>query len=239
MSLFCLFCIKIRPKETTRTNSKYTIFPRFVTSLLSWVLGLKPAISLISQKLNIDCYKVDSDSYLSLPTEAVLIDWHRDSAFTLETENIKIKTGRHTYKFFVYLNPNPFSFRRGGNSTSEGGKKPAQGALSFIPCSSRFSSAVDSAIFHDFIPFDRDHNLGYLVSRVRDILDEMDRRNLQSFFGLERKEYIEFIDTANNVLSSGPGLSSFVTTFPVDPGKVIVFNGRAVHRGEQLVTHKG
>ena len=191
--------------------------------------------SYISQKLNIECHEVDSDSYLSLPTEAVLIDWHRDSAFTLATENIKFKTGRHTYKFFVYLNPNPFSFRREGNATSEGGKKSAQGALSFIPCSSRFSRAVDSAIFHNFIPFDGDHSLGYLVSRVRDILDEMEKRNLQSFFGLEQKEYIEFIDTANNVLSSGPGLSSFFTTFLVDPGKVVVFNARATHRGGATV----
>ena len=99
LSLFCLFCIKIRPKETTRTNSKYTIFPRFVTSLLSWVLGLKPAMSIISQKLNIDCYKVDSDSYLSLPAETDLIDWHRDGAFQLNTESIKMKTGRHNCKF--------------------------------------------------------------------------------------------------------------------------------------------
>lgn len=112
LSLFCLFCIKIRPIETTRTNSKYTTFPRFVTSLLSWVLGLKPAMSIISQKLNIECHEVDSDSYLSLPTETVLINWHRDSAFTLDPELIKTKTGRHTYKFFIYLNPNPFSFRQ-------------------------------------------------------------------------------------------------------------------------------
>jgi hypothetical protein len=235
LSLFCLFCIKIRPKETTKTNSKYTTFPRFITSLLSWVLGLTRPMSLISQKLNIDCYKVDSDSYLSLPTETVLIDWHRDSAFTLATENIKLKTGLHTYKFFVYLNPNPFSFMREGSSTLEGGKKSTQGALSFIPSSSRFSRAVDSAIFHNFIPFDGDHSLAYLVSRVRDILDEMEKRNLQSFFGLERKEYIKFIDTANNVLSSGPGLSSFFTTFLVDPGKVVVFNARATHRGGATV----
>ena len=229
LSLFCLFCIKMRPKKTAKTNSKYTTFPRFVTSLLSWVLGLKPAMSIISQKLNIDCYKVDSDSYLSLPAETDLVDWHRDSSFQLDTESIKMKTGRHDYKFFVYLNPNPFSFRR------EGGKKSAEGALSLIPCSSRFSRAVDSAIFHDFISFDRDHSLGDLVSRVQDILDEMEKRNLQSFFGLERKEYIEFIDTANNVLSSGPGLSSFLTTFLVDPGKVVVFNARATHRGGATV----
>lgn len=63
----------------------------------------------------------------------------------------------------------------------------------------------------------------------------MEKGNLQSFFGLERKEYIEFIDTANNVLSSGPEPSNFFTTFSVDPGKVVVFNGRAVHRGGATV----
>ena len=45
----------------------------------------------ISQKLNIDCYKVDSDSYLSLPAETDLIDWHRDGAFQLNTESINLR----------------------------------------------------------------------------------------------------------------------------------------------------
>ena len=235
LSLFCLFCIKIRPKKASKTNSKYTTFPRFVTSLLSWVLGLKPAMSIISQKLNIDCYKVDSDSYLSLPAETDLVDWHRDSSFQLNTESIKIKTPSQNYKFFIYLNPNPFPFKKERSSHFQRDIKSKKGALSLIPCSSRFSRAVDNAIFHKFIPFDRDHSLEDLISRTRDILSEMDRKNLLSFFGLEKKEYIKFINTANNILSSGPELSSFHTTISVDPGKVVVFNDRAAHRGGATV----
>ena len=48
-------------------------------------------------------------------------------------------------------------------------------------------------------------------------------------------KYIKFINTANNILSSGPELSSFHTTISVDPGKVVVFNDRAVHRGGATV----
>ena len=50
-----------------------------------------------------------------------------------------------------------------------------------------------------------------------------------------KKEYIKFINTANNILSSGPELSSFHTTISVDPGKVVVFNDRAAHRGRATV----
>jgi hypothetical protein len=190
---------------------------------------------MIFQKLNMDCCEINSDSYLSLPNENDVVGWHRDGAFQLNTESIKIKTGRHNCKFFIYLNPNPFPFKQEGNSAFKRDKNPKKGALSLIPCSSRFSRAIDNAIFHNFIPLDRDHSLEDLISRMRDIMDAMDERNLQSFFGLERIEYINFIDIANNVLSSGFGLSRFFTTFSVDPGKVVVFNDRAIHRGEATI----
>ena len=235
LSLFCLFCIKIRPRKTSKTNSKYTHFPPFVTYFLSWVFGLKPIISTICQKQYISDCVVNSDTYLSLPSETDLVGWHRDCAFQLNTESIKIKITSQNYKFFIYLNPNPFPFKKERSSHFQRDIKSKKGALSLIPCSSRFSRAVDNAIFHKFIPFDRDHSLEDLISRTRDILSEMDRKNLLSFFGLEKKEYIKFINTANNILSSGPELSSFHTTISVDPGKVVVFNDRAAHRGRATV----
>jgi hypothetical protein len=73
---------------------------------------------------------------------------------------------------------------------------------------------------------------------VQNILDEMNRQNVQSFFGIDRKEYIKFIDTANNTLSSGSRFSKFFSTFTVCPGKVVVFDDRAVHRGEATIDSK-
>ena len=103
LSLFCLFCIKIRPRKTSKTNSKYTYFPPFVTYFLSWVFGLKPIISTICQKQDISDCVVNSDTYLSLPSETDLVGWHRDGAFQLNTESIKIKITSQNYKFFIYL----------------------------------------------------------------------------------------------------------------------------------------
>jgi hypothetical protein len=231
LSLFCLFCLKIRPKKTGKKDSRYTYFPRFVTSFLCWVLRFKNIFSIIFQKLNIDCCKINSDSYLSLPCEKDVIGWHRDNAFQLESKNIKFKSERLNIKLFIYLNPNPFAFKEKIKLIFKRDKKPSKGALALIPCSSRFTRAVDNAIFQKFIPFDRDHSLGDVISRLEDILNEMDKRNLQSFFDLKRIEYTKFIETAKNVLSSKPGLSNFFTTFSVDPGKVVVFNDRAIHRG--------
>ena len=107
--------------------------------------------------------------------------------------------------------------------------------MSLIPGSSRFSRAVDNAIYHKFIPFDRDHSLEDIIARIGDILSEMSNKNLLSFFGIEKKKYIEFINRANNALSSGPELSSFYTTIPANPGKVILFNDRVAHRGGATV----
>ena len=75
LSLFCLFCIKIRPKKTTKINSKYTTFPNFITSFLTWILGLRPAISIFYKNLNIEVNKINSDSYLSLPSKGNIIEW--------------------------------------------------------------------------------------------------------------------------------------------------------------------
>jgi hypothetical protein len=238
LSLFCIFCIKIRPKKTSKTNSRYTHFPRCITSLLCWALRFKHLFVNIFQKLNIDSHEINSDSYLSLPNENDILRWHRDGAFQLNTESIKMKTGRHTCKFFIYLNPNPFPFKQEESSTFKRDEKHPKGALSLIPNSSRFTRAIDNAIFHKFIPLDRDHNLEDLIPRMRDILDKMNKENLQSFFGLERIEYIKFIDTANNVLSSGSSLSNSFTTFSVAPGKVVVFNDRAIHRGGATIDTK-
>ena len=98
---------------------------------------------------------------------------------------------------------------RKGSLALKNSKESTEGALSLIPCSSRFSRAVNNAIFNNFVSFDPDHKLEDLVTRVQNILDEMDRQNLQSFFGLDRKEYIKFLDTANNTLSSVSGFSKF------------------------------
>ena len=112
LSLFCLCCLKIRPKKTGKKDSRYTYFPRFVTSFLCWVLRFKNIFSIIFQNLNIDCYEINSDSYLSLPCEKDVIGWHRDAAFQLEPENVKIKSRYYNIKIFIYLNPNPFSFKQ-------------------------------------------------------------------------------------------------------------------------------
>ena len=132
---------------------------------------------MIYQKLNIDSYEVNSDSYLSLPAKTDILAWHRDAAFALNTEAVKRKVGIHTIKFFIYLNPTPFlfNFKRKGSLTLKDSKLSSEGALALIPCSSRFSKAVNNAIFHDFISLDRDHSLEDLVSRVQEILGEMDR----------------------------------------------------------------
>ena len=80
-----------------------------------------------------------------------------------------------------------------------------------------------------------DHSLEDIIARTGDILSEMDRKKIYSFFGIEKKEYIKFINTARNTLSSGPELSSFYTTISVKPGKVVIFNDRVVHRGGATV----
>jgi hypothetical protein len=59
----------------------------------------------------------------------------------------------------------------------------------------------------------------------------MEKRNLQSFFGIERGEYIKFIDTANDVLLTGSGDSNSFISFSANPGKVVVFDDKAPHRG--------
>jgi hypothetical protein len=258
LSLFCLFCIKIRPKKTGKDNTKSTTFPYFFTSFLSMVLGLKPTILNIYKKLNTDISVLNSDSYLSFPSEGNIVEWHRDGAFQLNTESIKLKTGSRTIKFFIYLDPTPFRRKKteGGlyglvkkisniqvdsykiKSDEIGGKFSPKGALSLIPCTSQITRAVNNAIFNEFIPFDRDHTLGDIAARVQDILDEMDRRNLQSFFGLNREKYVSFISMANNTLSLGSGFSNFFTTFQVVPGKVVVFDDKAIHRGGATIDSK-
>jgi hypothetical protein len=147
------------------------------------------------------------------------------------SENIKIKTGKVCIKFFIFLNPHQLLFRRGKGTTLKDIKNSKKGALSIILRSSRFSKAVDNAIFHNFISFDRDHSLEDLISRIKDILTEMDKRNLQSFFGIERYEYFKFIDTANNVLLTGSGDSNSFIYCSANPGKVVVFDDKASHRG--------
>jgi hypothetical protein len=231
LSLFCLLTIKIRPKSTNKINSKYTHFPSFVTYFLSWLLRLKPIIWAICQKQEIHNCVVNSDTYLSLPSDIDLIGWHRDGAFQLNAKSIKKKIASRNYKFFIYLNPNPFPFKKERSTHFKRDIKSKKGALSLIPCSSRFSRAVDNAIYHKFIPFDRDHSLEDIISRTEDILSEMERKNILAFFGIEKKEYVKFINTANNIISVGPELSSFYTTISVDPGKVVIFNDRVPHRG--------
>jgi len=170
-----------------------------------------------------------------LPSDIDLIGWHRDGAFQSHADSIKKKIASRNYKFFIYLKPNPFTFKKERSSNFKRDIKSKKGAFSLIPGSSRFSRAVDNAIFHKFISLDMDHSLENLISRTQDILSQMDRKKRLSFFGLEKKDYMKFINAANNILSSGHELSSFYTTISVDPGKVIVFNDRAAHRGGATV----
>jgi hypothetical protein len=201
---------------------------------------------------------LNSDSYLSFPSESNIVEWHRDGAFQLDTKSIKLKAGCRIIKFFIYLDPTPFRRKETEDvlyglvkkisnilvdsykvkSDEIGDKISPKGALSLIPRTSHITRAVNNAIFNEFIPFDRDHKLGDMAARVQDILDEMDRRNLKSFFGLDRKKYVNFISTANSTLSSGSGFSNFFTTFPVDPGKVVVFDDMAIHRGGATIDSK-
>ena len=116
LSLLCLFFIKVRPRKSGKTNSKQTHFPAFVTHFLSWVIGFKPIISTICQKEYINNCTVVSDTYLSFPSETDLIGWHRDGAFQYNAESIKKKIASRNYKLFIYLNPNPFPFKKNRNS---------------------------------------------------------------------------------------------------------------------------
>ncbi len=218
LSLLCLFFIKVRPRKTGKTNSKYTHFPAFVTYFLSWIFGLKPIISVICQKQQINNCVVNSDTYLSLPSDIDLIGWHRDGAFQSHADSIKKKIASRNYKFFIYLKPNPFTFKKERSSNFKRDIKSKKGAFSLIPGSSRFSRAVDNAIFYKFISLDMDHSLENLISRTQDILSQMDRKKRLSFFRIKKKDYMKFINAANNILSSGHELSSFYTTISVDPG---------------------
>jgi hypothetical protein len=231
LSLFCLFCIKICPKKTTKTSSKYTTFPSFVTSVLYWVLGFKPVISLIFKKHNIDNYKVNSDSYLSLPNNNNIIEWHRDGGFDPELD--KISVGNHYIKFFIYLNPEPFKQKT--SFTLKNSEGTNSGALSLVPASSCFAKAVENAMANEFISIGPNTNILDLVTMVRNILAEMDRQNMQSYFGLDRKDYEKFIYTVNNKLLAGSESSKFFKSFTVYPGKVVLFDVKALHRGEATI----
>ena len=207
--------------------------------MLYRILGLKPAISLIFKKYNIDNYKVNSDSYLSLPTENNIIEWHRDGGVDPECSpelNKKMVVDRQVIKFFIYLDPNPFNQKIGSNLKNS--EETNSGALSLVPGSSLFSKAADSAIANRFIPTGRNTNLEDLMAILKNISAEMDRQNKQSYFGLYRKEYENFIDTANNTLFSESGFSKFVKSFTVYPGKVILFDVNALHRGEATMDSK-
>ncbi len=105
LSLLCLFFIKVRPRKTGKTNSKYTHFPAFVTYFLSWIFGLKPIISVICQKQQINNCVVNSDTYLSLPSDIDVIGWHRDGAFQSHADSIKKKLLRETINFSFISNP--------------------------------------------------------------------------------------------------------------------------------------
>jgi hypothetical protein len=239
LSVFCLLCIRIRPKKTSKAKSKFTTFPRFITSVLYRVLGFKPAISLIFKKHNIDSYMVDSDSYVSFPTGNNIIDWHRDGGVIPEQSpelNKKMVVGKQVIKFFIYLDPNPFNQKT--SLTLKNSDETNSGALTLVPGSSRFAKAADSAIANRFISTGPNTNLEDLMAALKNILAEMDRQNIQSYFGLDRKEYKNFIDTANNTLFLESGVSKFVKSFTVYPGKVILFDVNALHRGEATMDSK-
>ena len=238
LSVFCLFYIKIRPKKTNKTKSSYTTFPRFITFVLYWILGFKPAVSHIFKKNNIDDYMVNSDSYLSLSDKNYIIEWHRDGGVDpeLSLELNKVSVERHVIKFFIYLDPNPFKQKT--SFFLKNSEEINSGALSLIPGSSRFSNATNSAIVNRFIPIGPNTNFEDMVAMVKNILAEMDKQNLQSYFGLDRKEYENFINTANNILFSRPGFSNYFKSFTVCPGKVILFDVNAIHRGEATMNSK-
>ena len=238
LSIFCLLFINIRPKKTNKASSRHTTFPSFITSPLYWILGHKPAIELIFKNHNIDIYKVNSDSYLSLPDKNNIIEWHRDGGVNLELspELNRMSTERHVIKFFIYLDPNPFKLKT--SYTLNNGKETNAGALSIIPGSSRFSKATDIAILNHFTSIGPNTHVKDMVAMVKNILAEMDKQNIQSYFGLDRKEYENFIDTMNNILSKGSGFSKFFKSFTVNPGKVVLFDVNALHRGEATVDSK-
>ena len=173
-----------------------------------------------------------------MPAKNNIIEWHRDGGVDpkLDLELNKMNCGNHSIKFFIYLDPNPFKQKT--SSTLKNSEETNPGALSLVPGTSRFSKAVDNAMFNDFISIGPNTNLEDMVARVRNILAEMDRQNIQSYLGLDRKEYKNFIDTANNILFSGSGFSKFFKSFSVCPGKVVLFDVQAVHRGEATIDSK-